>query len=136
MNLSEITNKNQIHQIIKAYAIRHRQCQPFTVDELSMHLPNYNRAKLTWDLEDAVIMGYLCKRGEHGYYGKEERSLKEKIMSLFSNDTVTLSPPAIMRLFKVRPDEIENAIAELVTENKLERNPFMGMDYWLKLEAE
>jgi hypothetical protein len=41
-----------------------------------------------------------------------------------------------MRLFKVRPNEVENAIAELVTENKLERNPFMGMDYWLKLEAE
>ena len=87
----EITHKSQIREFIKTYAIRHRQGQRFTLHELSMHLPSYNRIQLGWDLEDCVIAGDLVKFGESGYAGKDERTLKDKIVSLFGNETVTYS---------------------------------------------
>lgn len=130
----EITNKSQIHEFIKTYAIRHRQGQRFTLHELSMHLPSYNRTQLGWDLEDCVIAGDLVKFGESGYAGKDSRTLKEKIISLFGNETVTYSSAEIERYFKVRPQEIKDAISELITEGVLEQNPFMGMNYWLKIQ--
>jgi len=129
----EITHKSQIREFIKTYAIRHKQGQKFTLDEIAMHLPNYNRTQLGWDLEDSCIAGDLIKIGTFGYAGKDERTLKDKIVSLFGNETVTYSSAEIERYFKIRPQEVKDAIAELVNENVLEQNPFMGMNYWLKI---
>lgn len=133
---TEITSKQQIYNLIKTYAIRHRQGQPFTVEEISSMIPSYNRIQLKWDLEDLVISKVLGKRGEHGYYGIDLRTLKEKIVSLFGNDTVSYSSAEIERYFKVRPQDVKDAIAELVKEDVLEQHPFLGMNYWLKLDTE
>lgn len=131
-----ITNKTQIRNFIKTYAIRHAQGARFTIHDIYMHLPSYNKIQLQWDLEDACISGDLVKCSSIHYAGKDDRTLKEKIMSLFGNDTVTYSEAEIERYFKVRSQDVKDAIRELKAEGKLEQNPFLGMNLWLKLDSE
>ena len=132
----DITNKTQIRQFIKTYAIRHCQGARFTIHDIYMHLPSYNKIQLQWDLEDACISGDLVKCSSIHYAGKDDRSLSEKIMSLFGNDTVSYTIAQLQQMFRVRPQDIEEAVKGLVKDGKLEQNQFKGMEFWLKLDSE
>ena len=132
----DITNKTQIRQFIKTYAIRHCQGARFTIHDIMMHLPSYNKIQLQWDLEDACISGDLVKCSSIHYAGKDDRSLSEKIMSLFGNDTVSYTIAQLQQMFRVRPQDIEEAVKGLVKDGKLEQNQFKGMEFWLKLDSE
>ena len=132
----DITNKTQIRQFIKTYAIRHCQGARFTIHDIMMHLPSYNKIQLQWDLEDACISGDLVKCSSLHYAGKDDRSLSEKIMSLYGNETVSYTIAQLQQMFRVRPQDIEEAVKGLVKDGKLEQNQFKGMEFWLKLDSE
>ena len=132
----QITNKTQIRQFIKTYSIRHCQGARFTLNDIYMHLPSYNKIHLEWDLEDACIAGDLVKCSSIHYAGKDERTLKEKILTLYGNETVSYTIAQIQQMFRVRPQEVEDAMKSLVKEGKLEQNPFKGQEFWLKLDSE
>ena len=132
----DITNKTQIRQFIKTYAIRHCQGARFTIHDIMMHLPSYNKIQLQWDLEDACISGDLVKCSSIHYAGKDDRSLSEKIMSLYGNETVSYTIAQLQQMFRVRPQDIEEAVKGLVKDGKLEQNQFKGMEFWLKLDSE
>lgn len=132
----DITNKTQIRQFIKTYAIRHCQGARFTIHDIYMHLPSYNKIQLQWDLEDACISGDLVKCSSLHYAGRDERTLQEKIMSLYGNETVSYTIAQLQQMFRVRPQDIEEAVKGLVKDGKLEQNPFKGAEFWLKLDSE
>lgn len=130
---TDITNDREFERFAIEYAVRFNHCKPFTVNDIYQHCLSMNKKVLEYKLEDLVIAKKLVKIGESWYGGIDTRTDKQRVMSAFSNQYEWLSVPQIEQMLKMRETTIKAAIQELVNDGVIEKCPFIGGSYWLKV---
>jgi len=131
---TEITNNQEFEHFAIEYAVRFTHCKPFTVNDIYQHALSMNKKVLEYKLEDLVIAKKLTKRGETLFQGIDTRDDKQRVMSAFSNQYEWLSIPQIEQMLKMRETTVKAAIQELVNDGVIEKCPFIGGSYWLRIE--